>query len=70
MISAGRGFVLVGKFTEGIFPSCKKEFGMIISTLQKHMGGIMSAYTKMGWGGGGGEGGSFGSAFVRLPIRI
>ena len=58
MISAGRGFVLVGKFTEGIFPPCEKEFGNIICTLQKNMGGIMSTYTKTGrQGGGGGVGG-------------
>ena len=73
MISAGRGFVLVGKFTEGIFfHLVKKSRGDYIH-VAKNMGGIMSTYTKNGQGGGGGgggAGGSFGRDFVRLPIRI
>ena len=44
---------------KGLFLPCKKELGVIKSTLQKNMGGIMSNSKKMGRGGGGGGGGGF-----------
>ena len=68
MISAGRGFVLVGKFTEGIFPPCKKELGMTISTLQKTHGRNYVRLHKNGVGGGGG--GFVRECFCPAPIRI
>ena len=43
MISAGRGFVLVGKFTEGtFFHLVKKRWGDYIHVAKKNLGGIMS----------------------------